>query len=1510
MSTTRTWSARSLVRLIVQCSLALLLCVSGSTWAKSTYGAPYYLTSGYNGTFSSLDAAVASLAAQMRGNCTTNCPTLYYYYYDTDARDSAVAAAVATQPNTAGYGVWATEYVAQNPEKNLGGCAAANGGKGGALGGSSPLRSSGDAAKESGTMCPGSNFVGDPINASNGNKYQQDTDFRDNEALTFRRFYNSDFTVTSTAMGAHWRHSFDRSLALHDAAGSNNAPVTTAAVYRPDGSVERFSKGTGGWVGAANTVNTLSDETDGTGHLVGYALFLGAARETEHYTLDGTLQSVVDLSGAVTTLAYSTASTPSQTAPRAGLLLTVTGPDGRALNFTYSSAGRVATVTLPDGAALSYGYDSQGNLTSVTYPDSHSRTYVYNESTLTGGKAQPNAMTGLVDEKGMRFETTAYDSNGRAISASFAGNVDTYQVTYGQLRNTATMPLGAKTALNFESFKAQSHVTGGSAPCGPDCAQPYSTINYDANGWPSSFIDFANHITSVVTTPAGLETQRIEAKNTTDQRTTVTTWDTLWRNPLTRTISNASGTVVAKLGWAYNARGQVTAQCEMDPTISTAASYTCSATGAAPAGVRRSTMTYCDAVDATQCPRVGLLLSVDGPRADISDVAQLGYYLTTDESGCGTPGGACHRAGDLAQATNALGQVTRVLAYDRAGRPVRRQDPNGVVTDLSYTSRGWLASQTVRAHTDGTASAGDATTTLTYDAVGALTSVTDADGVAVTYSYDDAHRLVDVANGLGEHIHYTLDASGNRIKEETFDALGVSRQSLSRSYNTLGQLVSVTDGLGHVVFDATASGSYDADGNLVSAKDALGTVQKSSYDGLDRVVSTVANASGTDASKSSTTKLSLDALDQVKSVTDPDGLVTTYGFDGLSNPASLTSPDTGTQSSTFDPAGNALTRTDAKSTVANQAFDALGRKTSVSYTDATLNVAFHYDEAASVTGCASSFPVGRLSRVVESAVTTVYCYDNQGRVTEQRQTQGTVTDTTDYVYTKAGRLAAVASPSGLVTEYGRDAVGQVTKVTVTPAKGVATTVVSAATYLPFGPIASYTLGNGQTIVRSYDANYRFTDITSPALNLHVARDAVGNIVALGNAAGASPATETYTYDPLYRLTGVKDASGALVEAYTYSKTGDRLTKSAPGLATGNYGYQSGTHRLTAIGSGSRTYDANGSTTGNASAGMAWGYGYNGRGQLTVLQQGGATVATYVYDAAAHRIAKTVGSATTRYVYGPSGLVGEYGVAPRDYVWMDDTPVAVADGPSVAFVHADGLNTPRAVTNATGAVVWNWAYQGNPFGEQAPTSASGYVLNLRFAGQYYDAEAGTIYNGHRHFDPSTGRYLQSDPIGLAGGLSTYGYTNANPLGAVDPLGLAEQRYKFEEVVPTTEMAAAEERLTELATRAAQTVDASCDWRCKLPWIRGTLIHSEFKRLVDATCPPEKFHTEVTYVNGLQAPYGTPGSVRADVVLGPIDHPIAIYDLKTGWAYITVSQGNAYGNNLPPGTIIGEVRPEGR
>jgi RHS repeat-associated protein len=282
--------------------------------------------------------------------------------------------------------------------------------------------------------------------------------------------------------------------------------------------------------------------------------------------------------------------------------------------------------------------------------------------------------------------------------------------------------------------------------------------------------------------------------------------------------------------------------------------------------------------------------------------------------------------------------------------------------------------------------------------------------------------------------------------------------------------------------------------------------------------------------------------------------------------------------------------------------------------------------------------------------------------------------------------------------------------------------------------------------------------------------------------GAVPATETYSYDALYRLTAVTDGSSP-VESYTYNPTGDRLSKTGTGtgLATGTYSYTPGTHQLSSIGSAPRTTDANGNTTATLSAGQSFGYGYNARNRMTIVQSGGATVGSYTYNAMGQRVRKVANAVDQRFAYDEgSHLVGEYGAAARDYIWLGDVPVAVIDTSATAstasYVHADGLNTPRAISDASGTAVWSWAYAGNAFGEQQATSGSGYPFNLRFPGQYLDAESGLNYNINRYYDPATGRYIQSDPVGLDGGQwSTYAYVGGNPLSEIDPSGLSTVTY---------------------------------------------------------------------------------------------------------------------------------------
>ena len=108
-----------------------------------------------------------------------------------------------------------------------------------------------------------------------------------------------------------------------------------------------------------------------------------------------------------------------------------------------------------------------------------------------------------------------------------------------------------------------------------------------------------------------------------------------------------------------------------------------------------------------------------------------------------------------------------------------------------------------------------------------------------------------------------------------------------------------------------------------------------------------------------------------------------------------------------------------------------------------------------------------------------------------------------------------------------------------------------------------------------------------------------------------------------------------------------------------------------------------------------------------------------------------------------------------------------------YLMADHLNTPRFGYDDDKTLIWRWASDG--FGNQVPNEdvdADGYQVNMnvRFPGQYTDLESGLVYNWNRYYDPSTGRYVTSDPIGLSGGVNTYGYVGGNPLGYYDPTGL--------------------------------------------------------------------------------------------------------------------------------------------
>lgn len=242
---------------------------------------------------------------------------------------------------------------------------------------------------------------------------------------------------------------------------------------------------------------------------------------------------------------------------------------------------------------------------------------------------------------------------------------------------------------------------------------------------------------------------------------------------------------------------------------------------------------------------------------------------------------------------------------------------------------------------------------------------------------------------------------------------------------------------------------------------------------------------------------------------------------------------------------------------------------------------------------------------------------------------------------------------------------------------------------------------------------------------------------------------------------------------------NRLTET--GAAASTYAIASTNNRVSSItGALPRTYSYD--TAGNVLTYATVTATYNNRGRMKTLANGAVT-ATYVYNALGQFVKQSGGpSGTVLYAYDEAGhLLGEYsstGGLIQETIWMGDTPVATIRPGTPAliyYVHTDHLNTPRRVTRPSdNKLMWTW--YSDPFGtdlpNENPASGGTFKYNLRFPGQLYDSHAGLNQNYFRDYDPQIGRYVESDPIGLRGGVNTYAYVGNNPISGIDPLGLAQ------------------------------------------------------------------------------------------------------------------------------------------
>lgn len=1190
-----------------------------------------------------------------------------------------------------------------------------------------------------GAQCPAISNGSNPINAVTGNKYQREVDYAGTSRghLRFERHYNSQSMVQGS-LGPRWSHTYERYL-VRNCVSNSQTRVCSIRAYRADGRVTTFVKRNSAWQADATVSDMLTDlggdrfelrNVDGTRERYQPAGVATTARTAFQ------LLEIIDAAGIGESLEYD----------GNGRLARIVAPGARALGLSYDARGRLVNLTDPAGASYAYTHDALDNLRSVTYPAAASdhgiapqRQYVYEDP------RDVSALTGIIDELGQRFATWSYDAAGRAVSSEHAGGADRVAFDYQPSYTTVTDTRNQTRSFNTTIEAGVGLITAVSGPHCATCGPEYrAATRYDTRGFKQIVTDAAGTITRYTHDDSGREIERVEALATADARTTTRAYDAVSGLPSSIELKDATDIPVWRATNTYW-QGRLKQHEEFDLLDNSNT-----------AGTRRTIYTYFGE-DPEHDPAAlfGLVKHIDGPRTDADDSTHFEYDPVTL---------------DLVQMTNALGQVWRYESHDAHGRARVVVDPNGMKVTTEYHPRGWLRSRQVD----------EALTGFTYDAAGQLLRVDSPDGASIVYSYDAAHRLTAVADAEGNVIAFTLDAQGNRIREEVRDANGLVSRQFEREYDLYNQLVVARAGEGqttHYGYDAngreiTVTGFSASSGGGEARTDTFG------YDAIGRQNRRV-DALG------STLVLNHGVRNELTSFTDAIGVVTHQHYNGYGELVVRESPDRGRMSYGYDAAGNRTSETDAESQTTHYTYDALNRLTLTTYPDGSTARQV-YDEPAG-----GRYATGRLTTRADTSGTTRYQYDSHGNVTRKELDVAGQRFLTSYVYSATDQLAAVTYPSGRRVTYVRDLHGRIERMTSAVPGRAEAVVVDEVRYQPFGPLRAFRYGNGLRMSRVYDRDYRISEMRHDEIYTRVYRyDGFDNLIST-EWLDDSALDEHYEYDARSRLTMARGPWGEL--RWSYDANGNRLAARA-GVVTENYSYESGTNRLDAIRdpAGALRSDyvtgANGRVIGMA--GYSFSYGAGGRlarvrnlpgtfdYRLTHYATGNLAQDRSVQVSAQARI-----DSRRRYHEDERGRIIEVGVRTtsttstgtqetrglEEILYLDELPIAWSFNRETLFLHSDHLGTPVAASDADGRVRRKESMQ--PFMGAAPPGLH-QVTAIGYPGQRLLRQVPPIvHNGWREYDGRSGRYLQPDPLGVAGGDNPYIYAENNPVRWIDPTGLA-------------------------------------------------------------------------------------------------------------------------------------------
>ena len=500
--------------------------------------------------------------------------------------------------------------------------------------------------------------------------------------------------------------------------------------------------------------------------------------------------------------------------------------------------------------------------------------------------------------------------------------------------------------------------------------------------------------------------------------------------------------------------------------------------------------------------------------------------------------------------TNAKNQQT-TLAYDLGfGKVLSQTDPNGLISSYTYDEFGRISTE-IQPY-DSTSLP---TTTYQYFRDGiapegvlvAKRKVSGATDVSNNFVFSDGldrtiQTKTEAEDSSKQIVVDTFYNSDGQVAKETVPYLNTSStsyttplsgtQTTSFMYDPVGRIKSTTNPKGD-----TATIAYDH--WTTSKTDENGHKKKYSSDAYNNIIA----VDEVDTATTYTTKYTYNALNEVSSVTDALGNLTSFLYDTLGRKISQTDPDMGQWSFAYDGANNLTKVTDGRGIVTTKAYDELNRLLKVDYPTST-DIVYTYDAGK----------VGTLASVTDDAGRVDYSYDNRLRKIQETRTLDGLSWVTKYAYNAQDQLIGQTNPDGEVITYALNRQGLIDSVS-----GVLTNI----DYDAQGNIVKKDIANGLSTNYSYNTDdFRLNRITTGTLqDVGYTYDKIGNVA--GVVDNKSTKTQMFGYDNLNRLISAQE-TGGYNYTYSYNAIGNLTSFTNAGTTfSSTYGEnKAGIHALT------------------------------------------------------------------------------------------------------------------------------------------------------------------------------------------------------------------------------------------------------------------------------------------------------------------------------------------------------------